>query len=50
MEVSVAYKTIEATFYEHEKCGLREVDFLDMISPWFVIQKRSPYKEIIRIT
>lgn len=37
MEVSTGYKLIEETFYEHEKCGLKKIDFLNLIDPWFVI-------------
>lgn len=50
MELSTGYKLIEETFYEHEKCGLTEIDYLNLISPWFVVQKNSPYKELIKIT
>lgn len=49
MEVSGGYKLIEETFYEHEKCGLKEIDYLNLIDPWFVIQKNSPYKEPIKV-
>lgn len=49
MEEGPAYKVVEDTFYEHEKCGLVEVDYLSVIEPWFVIQKHLPYKEIIKV-
>lgn len=49
-ELSPAYKVIEKTFYEHEKCGLKVIDYLNLISPWFAIQKHSPYKELIKTT
>lgn len=48
VEVKSAYKLIEETFYEHEKCGLTEIKFLQVDSPFFAIQKNSPYKEIIK--
>lgn len=49
MEISTGYKLIEETFYEHEKCGLKEIDYLNLIDPWFVIQKHSPYKELLKV-
>lgn len=48
-ERGVAYKVIEDTFYEHEKCGLIEIDYLSQIEPWLPMQKHSPYKEIIKV-
>lgn len=48
-ERGVAYKIIEDTFYEHEKCGLIEIDYMSQIEPWIPIQKHSPYKEIIKV-
>lgn len=49
MEASPGYKLVEDTFYEHEKCGLTEIDFLNVIDPWYAISKKSPYKEIIKV-
>lgn len=49
IEFSPAYKLIEETFYEHEKCGMKEIDYLRIWAPWFVLQKNSPYKELIKI-
>ena len=48
MEVSPGYKLMEETFYEHEKCGITEIDFINMIDPWLAIAKNSPYKEILK--
>ncbi|KAJ6631760.1 Ionotropic receptor 75a [Pseudolycoriella hygida] len=48
-ETGTAYKIVEETFYEHEKCGLLEIDYLAQIYPWIAFQKFSPYKEIIKI-
>ncbi|XP_055678016.1 glutamate receptor 1-like [Lutzomyia longipalpis] len=47
-EVLKVYKLIEDTFYEHEKCGIMEIKFLQLTDPWYAIQKYSPYKEIIK--
>jgi len=49
MELSPGYKLIEETFYEHEKCGLQEIDFLGVLYPWLAIQKNSTFKEILKI-
>lgn len=49
MEGSSGYQLVEETFYEHEKCGLIEIDYLNMIEPWIAIQKRLPYKEMIKV-
>lgn len=49
MEVSPGYKMIEETFYEHEKCGLKEIDYLNLDDPWFGIPKNSPFKEIFKV-
>ncbi|KAI8423341.1 hypothetical protein MSG28_014355 [Choristoneura fumiferana] len=44
-----AYKVIEKYFYEHEKCGLREITYYQDVSPWQSCRKESPYKEIFKI-
>lgn len=49
MEPGAAYKLVEKTFYEHEKCGIIQIDYLGTSSPWTVIEKRSKFKEIIKI-
>lgn len=50
MELSSGFKIMEKTFYEHEKCGIKDINYLNNRSPWFAIQKNSPYKEIIKVT
>lgn len=47
--LQVAYKQIKQTFYEHEKCGLIEVTYLQDTYPMHAIPKDSPYKEIFKI-
>lgn len=49
MEVGPGYKQIQETFLENEKCGLKEIDFLNQVDPWMGIVKNSPYKEIIKV-
>ena len=49
IQTSPGYREIEATFFEKEKCGLVEIVYLGNSDPWCVIQKHSPYKEILKI-
>lgn len=49
MERGAGYKVVSETFYEDEKCGLMEIDFLKFNDPWMPVQKRSPYKEIFKV-
>lgn len=48
-ELSVSYNLIERTFYEHEKCNLQTVEFLQVIDPWYAIRKNSSFKELIKV-
>ncbi|KAL6264671.1 hypothetical protein P5V15_004771 [Pogonomyrmex californicus] len=45
---SPIYQVIQRTFQEEEKCGLSEIDYINAIYPLLVIQKQSPYLEIIK--
>lgn len=45
----VAYKHIKKTFYEHEKCGLVEITYLQETFPMHVLPKNSPFKEIFKV-
>ncbi|XP_011705678.1 PREDICTED: uncharacterized protein LOC105460888, partial [Wasmannia auropunctata] len=47
-EIGVVYQLMQNTYFEEEKCGLTEIDFLNVLYPLFVIQKQSPYLEIIK--
>lgn len=49
VEVGMAYKYMEQSFYEHEKCGLVEIRYIDVTYPWMAIQKHSQYKEILKV-
>lgn len=44
-----AYDEVERTFFENEKCGLVEINYLGNVDTWTVIQKQSPYKEILKV-
>ncbi|XP_076222964.1 glutamate receptor U1-like isoform X2 [Nomia melanderi] len=45
-EVGSAYKLMQETFLEDEKCGIEQIDLLNVIDPLMVMQKHSPYREI----
>lgn len=49
MELGVGYKIISETFQEDEKCGLQEIQYLQVIDPFYAIQKNSSYKELFKI-
>jgi hypothetical protein len=49
MEESPAYKIMEDTFLEHEKCDLMKVEAIKAPHPFLSMQKRSPYKEILKV-
>lgn len=49
MEDSRAYKIMEDTYLEHEKCDLTRVQFLNIAHPFLCIKKKSPYKEILKV-
>ncbi|XP_032690856.1 protein PTHB1-like [Odontomachus brunneus] len=42
------YHLMQETYREEEKCGITEIDYLNLIMPLLVIQKQSPYLEIIK--
>lgn len=49
MELVTGYKSVKDTYYEHEKCGLVEISYLDQNNPWQAVPKFSPYKEIFKV-
>lgn len=49
VETSIGYGEMERTFFENEKCGLVEIEFMGYTDTWSVIQKHSPYKEILKV-
>lgn len=49
MEIALGYKLIGETFFEDEKCGLREIAYLQVTDPWYAIRKHSSYKELLKI-
>lgn len=49
IETSQGYREVERTFFENEKCGLVEIKFIGDTNAWCAIQKRSPYKEILKV-
>lgn len=49
VSTGLGYDEMEQTFFENEKCGLVEITFLENVDTWSVIQKQSPYKEILKV-
>jgi hypothetical protein len=49
MEVGVGYKILQEIFEEDEKCGLQEIQYLQVIDPFYAIQKNSSYKEMFKV-
>ncbi|XP_055623767.1 glutamate receptor ionotropic, kainate glr-3-like [Toxorhynchites rutilus septentrionalis] len=50
VELGVCYKVISETFQEEEKCGLQEIEYLNIIDPYYAVQKNSSFREIIRLS
>ncbi|XP_064292291.1 uncharacterized protein LOC128673874 [Plodia interpunctella] len=49
METGVGYKFVGKYFKESEKCGLKEIQYLQVIDPWLAVRRDTPYKEIFKI-
>lgn len=47
-ERGTVYEIMQQTYQEEEKCGIMELDLLNMLYPLLVIQLRSPYLEIVK--
>lgn len=42
------YKEMEDTFFEEEKCGLNEIEYLEITEPYQALKKNSPFREIMK--
>lgn len=40
---------VTETFFENEKCDLQEIQFYELIDPWYAIQKNSSFKEVFKV-
>lgn len=49
MEIGVGYKFVGKYFQESEKCGLKEIQYLQVIDPWLAVRKNTPFKEMFKI-
>lgn len=49
IEETNAFKMMEDTFLEHEKCEIVSIEFIKLSYPYLVIRKRSPYKEMFKV-
>lgn len=43
------YIFLGETFMEDEKCGLQEIEFLQVPDPYLAVQKNTSYREIIKL-
>uniref|UniRef100_A0A336M018 CSON005455 protein n=1 Tax=Culicoides sonorensis TaxID=179676 RepID=A0A336M018_CULSO len=43
------YREIQQTFFEEEKCGLNQMEYLEIIEPYQAVQKNSPIKEMAKV-
>ncbi|KAJ0174306.1 hypothetical protein K1T71_010452 [Dendrolimus kikuchii] len=50
MELNPGYRLIQETYQEDEKCDLVEIDYINEIDPWVPGQKRSPFKDLFKIS
>ncbi|GAB0092588.1 Ionotropic glutamate receptor [Sergentomyia squamirostris] len=48
METGVGYKVVTETFFESEKCDLQEIQFYELIDPWYAIQRIPPSRKSSR--
>lgn len=46
---SPIYQLMQETYQEEDKCGVTELDYLNMMYPLVPIQKQSPYFEILKV-
>ncbi|RZC33568.1 glutamate receptor 2, partial [Asbolus verrucosus] len=49
VELNTGYKIVSDIFQENEKCGLMEVEYVNLIEPWLSTRKNSAYKEVMKI-
>lgn len=49
VELATGYKVVGEIFRENEKCSLKEIEYVHLIEPWLATQKRSSFKEILKI-
>lgn len=49
VEVSAGYQLMQETYEEDEKCGIHDIDILNLLNPLLVIKRKSPYRELIRV-
>ncbi|XP_059057910.1 ionotropic receptor 75a-like [Achroia grisella] len=50
MPLNQGYRLIQKTYQENEKCDLVEIDYINEVEPWLPGQRRSPFKDLFKIT
>lgn len=49
VELATAYKLVGEIFKENEKCNLQEIKYFHLMEPWIATQKRSSFKELLKV-
>ncbi|XP_063975807.1 uncharacterized protein LOC135161814 [Diachasmimorpha longicaudata] len=49
VDLGFGYQMMQETYTEDEKCGIEEIDYLNVYDPLLVIERQSPFREIIRV-
>ncbi|THK32890.1 ionotropic receptor 75a [Diachasma alloeum] len=49
VDLGFGYQMMQETYAEDEKCGIEEIDYLKVYDPLLVIERQSPFREIIRV-
>lgn len=49
VESGPGYKMVLDTFDEHEKCDIQQIEYLQILPPYYAIQKNSTYQDLVRV-
>lgn len=44
------FQVISETFQEDEKCGLQEIEYLNIVDTYYAVQKNSSFRELVRLS
>nr|ARO70552.1 antennal ionotropic receptor 75q.1 [Dendrolimus punctatus] len=49
MYLGIGYRMVDKYFYEHEKCGLHEIAYIQESNPYIACRKNTPFMEIYKV-
>ncbi|KAJ0177155.1 hypothetical protein K1T71_007164 [Dendrolimus kikuchii] len=49
MYLGIGYRMVDKHFYEHEKCGLQEIAYIQESNPYIACRKNTPFMEIYKV-